>query len=78
MSAVVDTANPDTLELPGETKGRGRAHVSIAGTDFGQIDVSYSPALGQPRVGNRLLSRFLVSIDYGRGIVGLWRDPRNG
>jgi hypothetical protein len=49
--------------------------VSIAGTDFGPTDVRYAN-VAHPRVGNRLLSRFLVSIDYGKRIVGLWRDPR--
>jgi hypothetical protein len=29
-----------------------------------------------PHVGNRILSKFLVTIDYGRREVGLWRDPR--
>ena len=76
ISAVVDTASPDTLELPGTTASRRYAHVSIAGNDFGSIDVGVSPDVTQARVGNRLLSKFLVSIDYGRRVVGLWRDPR--
>lgn len=74
-SAVVDTTSPDTLVLPANEARRGTAQVSIAGTDFGLVDVQYAQ-VSQPRVGNRLLSRFLVSIDYGRHIVGLWRDPR--
>jgi hypothetical protein len=77
ISAIVDTASPNTLELPAAKRGRGRAHVAIAGSDFGDVDVAYSPGLAQPRLGNRLLAYFLVSIDYGRGVVGLWRDPRN-
>ncbi len=76
ISAIVDTASPDTLEMPGETASRRRAHVVIAGSDFGSIDIGVSPALSQARIGNRLLSKFLVSIDYGRRVVGLWRDPR--
>ncbi len=76
IAAVVDTSSPDTLVLPRSSAGeRTRATVVIAGTDFGEIDI----ALGETtraRVGNRLLSKFLVTIDYGRGQVGLWRDPR--
>ena len=74
VQAIVDTALPDTLVLPG-TGGRRTAQVAIAGTDFGPTDVSYR-AVAAPRVGNRLLSRFLITIDYGRHEVGLWRDPR--
>ena len=74
VSAVVDTSSPDTLVLPG-TYGRGNVLVQIAGHDFGTTDVQFANVT-QPRIGNRLLSRFLVSIDYGRRVVGLWRDPR--
>ena len=76
-SAIVDTASPDTLVLPRGKAGAGRrsARVQIAGTDFGSVDVQFAD-VANPRVGNRLLSRFLVSIDYGRRQVGLWRDPR--
>lgn len=77
--AVVDTAVADTLVLPrgSAPAGRRKAHVMIAGTDFGNIDVALGD-VSAPRVGNRLLSKFLVSIDYGRREVGLWRDPRIG
>ena len=72
--AVVDTASPDTLVLPGKP-GRGNARVRVGTTDFGAVDVGYAN-VAQPRIGNRLLSKFLVTIDYGRRQVGLWRDPR--
>jgi hypothetical protein len=77
IPAVVDTALPDTLVVPrGETPaGRRTAHVNIAGTDFGKIDIA-AGNVAQARIGNRLLSKFLVSVDYGRRQVGLWRDPR--
>lgn len=74
VSAVVDTAVPDTLVLPGG-EGRRSAHVVIAGSDLGYIDVAHAN-IPRARVGNRLLSKFLVTIDYGRQQVGLWRDPR--
>ena len=74
MSAVVDTTSPDTLTLPGEN-GRRKARVVIAGHDFGNVDIR-TGGTTVPRVGNRLLSRFLITIDYGRNVVGLWYDPR--
>ena len=76
IAAIVDTTSPDTLVLPGPD-GRRTANVRIADADFGAIDVQYAN-VAQARVGNRLLSRFLVTIDYGRKVVGLWRDPRIG
>ena len=76
VSAVVDTALPDTLVLPaGSKSGRGSARVAIAGTNFGDVDVRFANT-PRARLGNRLLSRFLVTIDYGKHQVGLWRDPR--
>lgn len=74
-TVVVDTASPDTLTLPGREARRGAVHVVIAGSDFGTVDVQYA-SVTQARVGNRLLTHFLVTIDYGQQIVGLWRDPR--
>jgi hypothetical protein len=75
VAATVDTTNPDTLTLPSSSTSRGTAALSIAGTDFGTLDVGYAP-VRKARVGNRLLSKFLVTIDYGQKTVGLWRDPR--
>jgi hypothetical protein len=77
ISAIVDTTSPDTLILPRNTAASERrtAHIQIADTDFGNIDIRTGD-VAAPRVGNRLLSRFLLSIDYGRRQVGLWRDPR--
>jgi len=75
VSAIVDTTSPDTLVLPAQSYGRGTARVVIAGTDFGTIDVAYANVSGA-RIGNRLLSHFLVTIDYGKKWVGVWRDPR--
>lgn len=75
LSAIVDTANPDTLVIPSSNDARGTAHVMIGDYDFGPTDVQYART-NRARVGNRLLSRFLVTIDYGKRVVGLWRDPR--
>ncbi len=77
VTAIVDTASPDTLVLPRGTAAAGRraAHVVVGGTDFGNVDVLFAD-VAQARAGNRLLSKFLVAIDYGRRQVGLWRDPR--
>ena len=77
IRAVVDTALPDTLVLPrgDAASGRTRANVVIAGATFTSIDISLAD-VPAARLGNRLLSRFLISIDYGRERIGLWRDPR--
>jgi hypothetical protein len=77
IRAVVDTALPDTLVLPrgGAAAGRSRATVAMAGATFTNIDLSLADVT-EARLGNRLLSRFLISIDYGRQRIGLWRDPR--
>lgn len=77
VAAIVDTTSPDTLVLPRAQHGRGIARVVIGDTNFGSIDVGYAN-ISHARVGNRLLSRFLVTIDYGKRVVGLWRDPRIG
>jgi hypothetical protein len=75
VPAVVDTTSPDTVILPSTTNGRGTARINIAGVDFGTTDIRYAN-VSRARVGNRLLSRFLVTIDYGKKVVGLWRDTR--
>jgi hypothetical protein len=75
IPAIVDSTSPDTLTLPGSGARRGTARVAIAGTDFGATDVGYAN-VSEAHVGNRLLSKFLVSIDYGAKQVGLFRDPR--
>lgn len=75
VAATVDTTSPDTLTLPSSSASRGTAALSIAGTNFGTVDIGYAP-VQKARVGNRLLSKFLVTIDYGQKTVGLWRDPR--
>jgi hypothetical protein len=77
ISAIVDTASPDTLTLPRGTAAAGRthAHIQLAGADLGDLDVKLADA-AEARVGNRILSKYLVTIDYGKREVGLWRDPR--
>ncbi|HYC60953.1 MAG TPA: hypothetical protein VEK79_15430 [Thermoanaerobaculia bacterium] len=75
VAAIVDTTSPDTIVLPRTQAGRGTAHIVVGDTDFGTIDVGYAN-IARARVGNRVLSRFMVTIDYGRKVVGLWRDPR--
>jgi hypothetical protein len=75
VAAIVDTTSPDTIVLPRAERGRGTARIIIGDTNFGTIDVGYAN-IARARVGNRLLSKFLVTIDYGKRVVGLWRDPR--
>ena len=75
--AVLDTASPDTVVLPqpAAAPSRRSARIALAGTSFGEVDIRLAD-VARPRIGNRLLSKFLVTIDYGRKEVGLWRDPR--
>ena len=71
LNAIVDTSSPDTLIIPSSQHVRGSAYVSIAGHDLGAVDVQYAN-VAEARVGNRLLANFLVSIDYGQRLVGLF------
>lgn len=77
VDAIVDTTSPDTLVLPrdGGTTRRTTARLALAGADLGNVSIRYAD-VAAPRIGNRVLSKFLVSIDYGRKTVSLWRDPR--
>jgi hypothetical protein len=79
LRVVIDTASPDTLVLPLAMNAagtpRGMAAVTLAGSDFGRIDVRYTD-VAVPRAGNRLLSKFFIMIDYGAGRLSMWRDPR--
>lgn len=77
IAAIVDTTSPDTLILPrgSAPASRTRAHLQLAGADLGTIDIRLAD-VSAPRVGNRILSKFLVTIDFGKREVGLWRDPR--
>jgi hypothetical protein len=75
VPAIVDTTSPGTIVLPRGSAGRGTAAITVAGTPFGTVDVLYAD-IPKARVGNLILSRFMVTIDYGRRVVGLWRDPR--
>lgn len=75
VAAIVDTTSPDTIVLPRAEHGRGTARITVGGTDFGTMDVGYAN-IARARVGNRLLSKFMITIDYGKRVVGLWRDPR--
>lgn len=71
---VVDTSLPDTLVLPARfahNAPRGNVSLTIGRWRLGSIDVRYAD-VSEPHAGTRLLARFLVSIDYGRGVIGLW------
>jgi hypothetical protein len=75
--AILDTALPDTLLVPRQgPEDRGRARIQIAGYDLGLVDFGFAD-IEQMRVGNRLLSKFLLKIDYRNQAIALWRDPRS-
>lgn len=74
--AIIDATIPDSLILPANGRsGRETAAVRIGEFDLGRVDVVFGET-SMPRIGNRLLSRFLIRIDYDGGTVWLWRDPR--
>ncbi len=77
--AIVDTSLPDTLVLPRGAREASRtdANVQLGGRSFQQIDLAWTDT-STPRIGNRLLSRFMVVINYRDRWVGLWPDPRIG
>jgi hypothetical protein len=73
--AVLETAVPDTMIVPGSGERR-RATLAIGAEPAVPADVSTVPG-AVPVIGNRSLGRFLLTIDYGTSTIGLWRDPRN-
>lgn len=79
--AVVDTLVPDTMVVPaslvGNRSGRVTVSLSVGGIDFPEVDARVVD-VEEIHLGNRLLANFLVTVDYRRGTVALWRDPRSG
>lgn len=73
MRADVDVTIPDTLLLPPweGTTGRVERTVIIGSDIVGDIDVRHAN-VSRPRVGNRLLARYLLTIDYARNVVAIW------
>lgn len=78
-SAIVDTTVPDTLIVPSATgavsERRTRVDLVVGGHRFPNVSARVAPG-SSIRIGNRVLSKFLVAIDYRTRKVGLWRDPR--
>lgn len=74
MPALIDTASPDTITIPGPRDERLQTTVVIAETTMTE-SVRVMPG-ATARIGNRLLARFLVRIDYPRQRVSVWHDPR--
>ena len=77
VTAIVDTALPDTMILPRgrSAAGRTQARVELAGLTIPSVDIELAD-VSRARIGNRLLQHFLVTVDYGKQQVGLWKDPR--
>ena len=76
--AIVDSANPDTLLLPSSRYGpvgRRLVNVRIGETSFDNVDARVEN-IPEVRLGIRLLSYFLVTVDYPRKTVNLWPDAR--
>ena len=76
--AIVDSANPDTLLLPSSRYGpvgRRLVDLGIGETSFGNVDARVVD-VSEVRLGIRILSYFLVTVDYPRQTVNLWPDAR--
>ncbi|HUP64014.1 MAG TPA: hypothetical protein VM557_01875 [Thermoanaerobaculia bacterium] len=76
--AIVDSANPDTLLLPSSRfgpVGRRLVNLGIGETSFVNVDARVED-IPEVRLGIRILSYFLVTIDYPRQTVNLWPDAR--
>jgi hypothetical protein len=79
--AIIDTTLPDSLILPARQWSGSRGNATLAiGDDRFVIDIASGP-VQEARVGNRILSRYLVTIDYPNRRSYLWRyrlSPRAG
>ncbi len=74
-TALVDTASPEAVVLPARTwgaEGRRTVTLRIGETEFEDVDALVAP-VGEIRLGNRILAHFLVTVDYPRGEISLWR-----
>lgn len=78
--AVVDTLLPDTMIIPstiaGRASGRMKVSLSVGGVAFPEVDARVADVT-DIHLGNRVLANFLVTVDYTRKTVALWRDPRS-
>ena len=72
MRALLDTTLPDTLIVPSEgPRARTVEKVAVAGYALGPIEIARAP-IPQARIGNRLLARFMVTINDRSRIVTMW------
>lgn len=77
MTAIVDTASPDTVTLPASFRGGGRrtsVSIAVAGLRLSSVDAAVAD-VDEPVIGNRLLAHFVVAMSFRRGEIRLWRDP---
>ncbi|MGA7615498.1 MAG: hypothetical protein WBX15_10005 [Thermoanaerobaculia bacterium] len=81
VTALVDTALPDTVVLPESSRidaGRGSPRstlpLTVGDVDLGELDVGYASSKFA-YVGNRVLANFLLTIDYRRDRLSLWPYP---
>lgn len=79
LSALIDTANPDTVTLPVRLnhgrKGRRMVELTVGERDFGFVDASFTN-VSSARIGNRILQHFLIRIDYQHKRISLWNTAR--
>ncbi|HVT04563.1 MAG TPA: hypothetical protein VHL58_14450 [Thermoanaerobaculia bacterium] len=70
--AVIDTSSPDTLLIPWRVKKRAEGIVTVGSDSWGRVDYQLAK-VSAPRIGNRLLSKYLVTIDYRTRQTYLWK-----
>ena len=80
IPAMVDTAIPATAVIPevlldADGGKRRTVDLEVAGVRFDDLDVMTAP-IGDIRIGNRVLSNFLVRVDYDHRTVALWHDSQ--
>lgn len=79
ISALIDTANADTLTLPlrlnNGRRSRRTVELKVGEIDLKSVDASFAD-VSSARIGNRILQQFVVRIDYRHKKVSLWSTSR--
>jgi hypothetical protein len=73
VEALTDTLFPGAVLAVGPVPARSAIHVD--GSSLGEYDID-TAEVSITRVGNTILARYLVGIDFERRLVLLWEDPR--
>lgn len=72
FDAVIDSSSPDTLIIPGQGRRRAKGKVTVGRDVWGTVDYQIAE-VSAARIGNRLLSKYLLTIDYRTKQSYLWK-----